>query len=67
DRADPGEYVTVVLPDFRTPWPWQRPLHNQSAHRLKNALMDRPNTVIVEVPYHLQGAREPLSHRSTTS
>jgi hypothetical protein len=28
-------------------------LHNQSGRRLKNALMDRPNTVIVEVPYHL--------------
>jgi hypothetical protein len=45
----------VVLPEFRTPWPWQRYLHNQSARRLKNALLDRPNTVIVEVPYHLSG------------
>jgi amino acid transporter len=53
DKADPGQYVTVVLPEFRTPWPWQRFLHNQSARRLKNALMERPNTVIVEVPYHL--------------
>ena len=32
---------------------WQRYLHNQSAQRLKNALIDRPNTVIIEVPYHL--------------
>ncbi|MBI5289786.1 MAG: APC family permease [Chloroflexi bacterium] len=55
DRADPGQYVTVVLPEFRTPWPWQRFLHNQSARRLKNALVERPNTVIVEVPYHLAG------------
>jgi hypothetical protein len=55
DRADPGQYVTVVLPEFRTAWPWQRYLHNQSARRLKNALMERPNTVIVEVPYHLGG------------
>ena len=55
DRADPGQYVTVVLPEFRTAWPWQRYLHNQSARRLKNALIERPNTVIVEVPYHLSG------------
>jgi amino acid transporter len=48
-----GEYVTVVLPEYRTRWPWQRWLHNQSARRLKNALMERPNTVIVEVPFHL--------------
>lgn len=57
DKADPGQYVTVVLPEFRTPFPWQRFLHNQSARRLKNALLERPNTVIVEVPYHLGGAR----------
>jgi amino acid transporter len=56
DRADPGQYVTVVLPEYRTPWPWQRILHNQSARRLKNALADRPNTVIIEVPYHLAAA-----------
>ncbi len=53
DRADPGRFVTVVLPEFRTAWPWQRFLHNQSARRLKNALLDRPNTVVTEVPYLL--------------
>jgi len=56
DKADPGQYVTVVLPEYRTPWPWQRILHNQSARRLKNALADRPSTVIIEVPYHLAAA-----------
>ena len=55
DRADPGQYVTVVLSEFRTAWPWQRWLHNQSARRLKNALLDRPNAVITEVPYQLGG------------
>jgi amino acid transporter len=53
NRSDPGQYVTVVLPEFRTAFPWQRFLHNQSARRLKNALLDRPNTVVTEVPYHL--------------
>ncbi len=53
DKADPGQYVTVVLPEFRTRLPWQRMLHNQSAMRLKKALVDRANTVIIEVPYHL--------------
>ena len=58
NRSDPGQYVTVVLPEFRTAWPWQRFLHNQSARRLKNALLDRPNTVVTEVPYHLAGAED---------
>jgi hypothetical protein len=47
--------VTVVLPDFVTAWPWQRWLHNQSARGLRSALRERPNTVIVDVPYHLRG------------
>ena len=59
DKADPGQYVTVVLPEFRTQYPWQRFLHNQSARRLKKALLERPNTVIVEVPYHLGEGRQP--------
>lgn len=64
DKADPGQYVTVVLPEFRTRWPWQRMLHNQSSLRLKKALLDRPNTVIIEVPYHLGGkhAADPSRH-----
>jgi hypothetical protein len=53
DKAEPGQYVTVVLPEFVTAWPWQRVLHNQSARRLKAALRERPDTVIIEVPYHL--------------
>ena len=64
DRTDPGQYVTVVLPEFRTAWPWQRFLHNQSARRLRNALLDRPNTVIAEVPYQLAGDEpEPVEPR----
>jgi hypothetical protein len=55
DRNDPGQFVTVVLPEFRTAWPWQRWLHNQSARRLRNALIDRPNAVVTQVPYHLAG------------
>ena len=53
DKADPGEYVTVVLPEFRTRYPWEKLLHNQSSNRLKSALLDRHNTVVVEVPFHL--------------
>jgi amino acid transporter len=57
-RDQTSQFVTVILPEFRTRWPWQRWLHNQSARRLKNALMERPNTVIVEVPYHLASSVE---------
>jgi hypothetical protein len=54
DRTQPNHMVTVVLPEFVPKHFWQRFLHNQLPLRLKRALMNRPNTVIVEVPYHLQ-------------
>ncbi|TAK72634.1 MAG: APC family permease [Dehalococcoidia bacterium] len=52
-RSDPRQTVTVVLPEYVARWPWQRMLHNQSSQRLKRALLDRPQTVVIEVPYHL--------------
>jgi amino acid transporter len=54
DRTRPGQAVTVVLPEYVVKRVWQRALHNQLGVRLKNALRSRPNTVIVEVPYHLE-------------
>ncbi|OGO51694.1 MAG: hypothetical protein A2148_09960 [Chloroflexi bacterium RBG_16_68_14] len=54
DRLDPGTYITVVLPEFVPAHIWEGLLHNQSAVRLKRALLRRPNTVVIDVPYHLQ-------------
>lgn len=49
----PEASVTVILPDFRTAFAWQRWMHNQSARRLQRALRNRPDVVLVEVPYQL--------------
>ncbi len=54
DRVDPGAYITVVLPEFVPAHFWEGLLHNQSAGRLKRALIHRPNTVLINVPYHLR-------------
>jgi hypothetical protein len=54
DRIDPGAYITVVLPEFVPAHFWEGLLHNQSAIRLKRALLHRPNTVLINVPYHLR-------------
>jgi len=53
DRTRPGGLVTVVLPEFVPKHFWQKPLHNQLSARLKKALINRPNTVVIDVPYHL--------------
>jgi hypothetical protein len=52
DRTAPNQVVTVVLPEFVPKHFWQKFLHNQLAQRLKEALIKRPNTAIIEVPFH---------------
>ncbi|MDE3074322.1 MAG: APC family permease [Chloroflexota bacterium] len=49
----PQETVVVVLAEFVPHRWWQQLLHNQTALRLKAALLFRPGVVVVNVPYHL--------------
>jgi len=51
---NPGRPVIVVLSEFVPHHVWEYPLHNQTALRLKAALFFRPNTVVMDVPYHLE-------------
>jgi amino acid transporter len=53
DKQSPDDTVTIVLPEFLPARPWEYLLHNQSALRLKAALLFRRNTVVADVPYHL--------------
>jgi hypothetical protein len=41
----------VVIPEFVARHWWERLLYNQSANRLRRALLGRPFTVVVNVPY----------------
>ena len=52
ERQDPERPVTVVVSDIvpRRPWSY---LLNDTALALKLRLFFRPNTVVVDVPYHL--------------
>jgi hypothetical protein len=54
DRSYPGEPITVVLPELVPGHFWQGILHNQSAIPLRKALLSRPNTVVMTIPYHLK-------------
>jgi amino acid transporter len=51
--ADPGAYITVVLPEFVPRRLWHHLLHNQHALLIKGALLFKPNVVVTSVPYHL--------------
>jgi hypothetical protein len=53
-REDPEAEIMVAVPQLIVARFWERPLHNQTAARLKRALSRRPRTIIiVEVPYQL--------------
>ena len=54
DAARPDDFVTVVLPEFVPSRWWHHLLHNQRALLIKGALLFKPNTIVISVPYHLQ-------------
>jgi hypothetical protein len=49
--ATPDPITIIVLPEFVARHWWDRLLYNQSAKRLKSALVGREHTVIADVPY----------------
>lgn len=50
----PDDTLTVVLPEFVVAHWWEHLLHNQTALRLKGALLFRPGIVVTSVPQHLR-------------
>jgi len=52
-QSDPNATVMVFIPELVASRWWHGILHNQTALRLKAALLFRTGTVVVNVPYHL--------------
>ncbi len=53
DKSD-DRPITVVLAEFVPRHWWEWLLHSQTATRLKAALLFRPNTIVIDVPYHFE-------------
>jgi amino acid transporter len=53
EAQQPGDYITVVLPEFVPARWWHHLFHNQRALLIKGALLFKPNTVVTSVPFHL--------------
>ena len=49
----PGDFVTIVIPEFVAARWWQHLFHNQRALLIKGALLFKPNTIVTSVPFHL--------------
>ena len=52
-RRHPDEVIIVVLPEFVARHWWEQLLHNQTAFRIKAALLFYPGVVVISVPYQL--------------
>ena len=50
----PNDTLTVILPEFVVAHWWEHPLHNQTAFRMKTALLSRPSIVVTDIPRHLR-------------
>jgi hypothetical protein len=53
-ETHPGDILVVVLPEFVPRFWWDNLLHNQTALRLKAALLFRPGVVVASYPYLLR-------------
>ncbi|HVL25659.1 MAG TPA: APC family permease [Thermomicrobiales bacterium] len=62
-KQAPQSTLTVVLPEYIPRHWWEQILHNQTALRIKAALLFRPGTVVTSVPYHLERAEPLPPHR----
>lgn len=67
DRGWPSDkeapITFVVIPEYVARSWWERILYNQSAKRLRTALLGRPHTVVVNVPYRRE-AHDPAERES---
>jgi amino acid transporter len=48
---EPAPITFVIVPEFVPRHWWERPLYNQSTKSLRAALLGRPHTVTVDMPY----------------
>ena len=64
DRDAPITFV--VIPEYVARSWWERLLYNQSAKRLRTALLGRPHTVIVNVPYRREEGEMPAKAQAVT-
>ena len=60
-QRQPGETITVIVPQFVTENPATGFLHANTAYWLRRALVSQPGIVIVEVPYQVDLVETPAS------
>jgi amino acid transporter len=64
---NPLDTINVVLPEYVPSRWWEHLLHNQTALRLKGALLFHPGVVVTNVPYHMAGVPARSARRPSIS
>jgi amino acid transporter len=52
-RENPGDVISIVIPEYLVARWWQHVLHNQTALRLKSRLLFEPSVTVTSVPWVL--------------
>jgi amino acid transporter len=52
-RENPGDVISIVIPEYVVAHWWQNLLHNQTALRLKSRLLFEPSVTVTSVPWVL--------------
>jgi hypothetical protein len=64
---DPEAVTMVIIPEYVARHWWERILYNQTADRLRQALLGRPQTVVANVPYRRDDTRRTRAVKETAS
>jgi hypothetical protein len=59
--------LTIVLAEFVPRHWWEFVLHSQTAFRLKANLLFRPDTIVINVPYHFRDTGDVAGEVSTST
>ena len=57
-RENPGDVISIVIPEYVVAHWWENLLHNQTALRLKGRLLFEPSVAVTSVPWALGAERE---------
>jgi amino acid transporter len=55
-RENPGDVISIVIPEYVVAHWWQNLLHNQTALRLKGRLLFEPSVAVTSVPWVLSSS-----------
>jgi amino acid transporter len=58
---DPDEVTVVLIPEYLSVHWWDGFLYNQSARRIRRALVGRRDIVVLDVPYRREEPRDPAA------